>query len=102
MRLLLRTVIIAALASTLCTASPALVVAEHHAKHAPTGWQPGGPLRPIYQAAVKAIHDRDFDKAEALCQKGLALAKGDKAFTDLTTQIPQWKHDTEQADITRR
>ncbi len=71
--------------------------AQHHA---PSGWQPGGPLKPLYQSAVKSIHDHEFDRAEGLCNKGLALAKGDKAFTDLLGQIPQWRHDAFQAQVT--
>jgi predicted Zn-dependent protease len=49
---------------------------------------------------VKAVHDRDFDRAEALCNKGLKIAQGDKAFTDLLNQIPQWRKDTLQAQVT--
>ena len=66
----------------------------------PSGWQPGGPLKPLYQSAVQAVHARDFGRAEALCQQGLRLAKGDKAFTDLLAQIPSWRANTTQARIT--
>ena len=76
------------------------------AKHAkvvrrPSGWQPGGPLKPLYQSAVEAIHMRQFDRAEELCRRGLGIAPGDKAFSDLQSQIPQWRRDTTQGKISR-
>ncbi|MHB8637992.1 MAG: hypothetical protein ACYC96_16150 [Fimbriimonadaceae bacterium] len=67
----------------------------------PTGWQPGGPLKPLYVSAVQAVHLRKFDRAEALCREGLTLAKGDRAFADLLAQIPAWRRDTTQRQLTQ-
>ena len=66
------------------------------------GWQEGGPLRPIYRSAVADIHARQFDAADALCRQGLKLSPGDPAFTDLLGQIPQWRSDSRQAQITAK